>query len=215
MLTLKLLNNQVHPPLNLNIHRERESEGNRLVVGYIYAKMAESKEINSAPITPRIASVIGTPIGVSSPPVSCPPSQFHSPSLSRSPLLHESNGSYNLDDVEHAHAARAPVHANHSRAASHGIQPSKTPKTPRTPRTPRLSNLTPRFITPLGSPMRKALRFTKLDPQDAWLPITESRNGNRYYAAFHTLCSGIGIQALVLPLAFTYLGWYLITSLVN
>uniref|UniRef100_A0A5B6ZQ55 Amino acid transporter transmembrane domain-containing protein n=1 Tax=Davidia involucrata TaxID=16924 RepID=A0A5B6ZQ55_DAVIN len=82
--------------------------------------------------------------------------------------------------------------------------PSKTPKTPRTP---RLLSLTPRFITPLGSPIRKALHFTKLDPQDAWLPITESRNGNAYYAAFHTLCSGIGIQALILPVAFTILGW--------
>lgn len=142
--------------------------------------MAEAKEIYSAPITPRMASHMGTPVA-GSPPVSCPPSQFHSPSLSRSPLLHEENGD--------------------------GPRPSKTPnKTPRTPRTPRI-NLTPRFITPLGSPMRKALRMTKLDPQDAWLPITESRNGNQYYAAFHTLCSGIGIQALVLPVAFTILGW--------
>lgn len=79
-------------------------------------------------------------------------------------------------------------------------------KTPKTSRTPRLS-LTPRFITPLGTPVRRVLRLTKLDPQDAWLPITESRNGNAYYAAFHTLCSGIGIQALVLPVAFTILGW--------
>lgn len=55
--------------------------------------------------------------------------------------------------------------------------------------------------------IRRALQLTKLDPQDAWLPITESRNGNAYYAAFHTLCSGIGIQALVLPVAFTILGW--------
>ncbi|KAI4327808.1 hypothetical protein L6164_020226 [Bauhinia variegata] len=142
--------------------------------------MAEAKEINSAPITPGRASAMGTP-AVASPPVSCPPSQLHSPSLTRSPLLHSEN--------------------------EDGIRPSKTPKTPRTPiRTPRIS-LTPRFITPLGSPMRKALRFTKLDPQDAWLPITESRNGNKFYAAFHTLCSGIGIQALVLPVAFTVLGW--------
>ncbi|MCL8600345.1 amino acid transporter [Proteus mirabilis] len=83
----------------------------------------------------------------------------------------------------------------------------KTPRAGRTPRnfTPR--NFTPRFITPLGSPIRKALHLTKLDPQDAWLPITESRNGNAYYAAFHTLCSGIGIQALVLPVAFVTLGW--------
>ncbi|KAJ6336402.1 hypothetical protein OIU78_012904 [Salix suchowensis] len=49
--------------------------------------------------------------------------------------------------------------------------------------------------------------FTKLDPQDAWLPITESRNGNAYYSAFHTLSSGLGAQALVLPLAFTTLSW--------
>lgn len=69
------------------------------------------------------------------------------------------------------------------------------------------SSHTPNFFTPLGSPIRRAIQLTKLDPQDAWLPITESRNGNAYYAAFHTLCSGIGIQALVLPVAFTILGW--------
>ncbi|CAA2964941.1 lysine histidine transporter-like 8 [Olea europaea subsp. europaea] len=73
-------------------------------------------------------------------------------------------------------------------------------------------------VTPLASPMKKAMKsmqnyleeighLTKLDPQEDWLPITESRNGNAYYAAFHTLSSGIGIQALVLPLAFTALGW--------
>ncbi|KAL1180558.1 hypothetical protein V6Z11_A03G240200 [Gossypium hirsutum] len=103
------------------------------------------------------------------PPISAPPSQFHSPSLSRSPLLA-------LDDH---------------------IQPAN--------KTPRIS--TPRFVTPLGSPIRRALQLTRLYPHDAWLPITESRNGNAYYAAFHTLCSGIGIQALVLSVAFTILGW--------
>ncbi|KAF4373808.1 hypothetical protein F8388_007714 [Cannabis sativa] len=144
-------------------------------------------EINSAPITPRLSSTTPT--------VSCPPSQYHSPSLSRSPLL---------DGAAHGDGHPPP---NQQQQQS---SQSKTPKTPRTPRTPRLS-ITPRqlltpFITPLGSPVRKALRLTKLDPQDAWLPITESRNGNQYYAAFHTLCSGIGIQALVLPLAFTILG---------
>ncbi|KAL3597557.1 hypothetical protein D5086_009194 [Populus alba] len=111
------------------------------------------------------------------PPISAPPSQFHSPSLSRSPLL-------------------TPDH----------IVPSKTPKnsTPRNA-TPRIR--TPRFITPIGSPIRRALKLTRLDPEDAWLPITESRNGNAWYAAFHCLCSGIGFQALVLPVAFTVLGW--------
>ncbi|KAL5055361.1 hypothetical protein RYX36_036043 [Vicia faba] len=44
-------------------------------------------------------------------------------------------------------------------------------------------------------------------PKDEWLPLTESRNGNAYYAAFHILNSNIGFQALVLPVAFATLGW--------
>ncbi|KAL9312598.1 hypothetical protein ACSQ67_018050 [Phaseolus vulgaris] len=86
------------------------------------------------------------------------------------------------------------------------------PKTPKSPFSSRFMS------TPLASPMKKAIenmhgylgevgRFTKLDPQDDWLPITQSRNGNAYYAAFHVLSSGIGFQALLLPLAFTTLGW--------
>lgn len=145
--------------------------------------MADTPEIKSAPITPR-------------PPISCPPSsQYNSPSLSRSPLLSGVGG----DGEDGANAATSRKVREVKSAAS---------TAPHTPKrwTPR--NLTPRFITPLGSPIRKAMRMTKLDPQDAWLPITESRNGNAYYAAFHTLCSGIGIQALVLPVAFTVLGWY-------
>lgn len=43
--------------------------------------------------------------------------------------------------------------------------------------------------------------------QEAWLPITESRNGNAIFAMFHLLCSGIGFQALFLPVAFATLGW--------
>ncbi|KAG7011796.1 Lysine histidine transporter-like 8, partial [Cucurbita argyrosperma subsp. argyrosperma] len=106
------------------------------------------------------------------PRVVAPPAQFHSPSLTRSPLLSSD------DRIETV---------------------SKTPKS---------SSPRPRFnITPIGSPIRRALNLTRLDPHDAWLPITESRNGNAFYAAFHTLCSGIGIQALVLPVAFTILGW--------
>ncbi|KAH7833916.1 hypothetical protein Vadar_010994 [Vaccinium darrowii] len=132
--------------------------------------MGEGDEVSSAPMTPR--PVASSP----RPPISCPPSQFHSPSLSRSPLL-------------------TPI--------DHPETPITTAA--KTPNRSRFS--TPRFMTPLGSPLRKALHMTKLDPQDAWLPITESRNGNAYYAAFHTLCSGIGIQALILPVAFTILGW--------
>ncbi|XP_052114701.1 lysine histidine transporter-like 8 [Arachis duranensis] len=44
-------------------------------------------------------------------------------------------------------------------------------------------------------------------PKDEWLPITESRNGNAYFAAFHILNSNIGFQALMLPVAFATLGW--------
>ncbi|KAI4297819.1 hypothetical protein L6164_037684 [Bauhinia variegata] len=45
------------------------------------------------------------------------------------------------------------------------------------------------------------------NPNDAWLPITESRNGNAFYATFHILNSNIGFQALLLPVAFSTLGW--------
>lgn len=49
--------------------------------------------------------------------------------------------------------------------------------------------------------------LTRLDPRDAWLPVTESRGGNARYAAFHSLNAGLGFQALLLPLAFPGLGW--------
>ncbi|WCJ39965.1 Lysine histidine transporter-like 8 [Euphorbia peplus] len=147
----------------------------------------------SAAVTPKTASAATTPRPASpiassrqlypTPPISAPPSQFHSPSLSRTSLLSVGEG----DHIGPASANRTPK--------------SGTPKFS----TPRIR--TPRFITPIGSPIRRALRLTKLDPQDAWLPITESRNGNAYYAAFHCLCSGIGVQALILPVAFTTLGW--------
>ncbi|RWV80438.1 hypothetical protein GW17_00058293 [Ensete ventricosum] len=75
----------------------------------------------------------------------------------------------------------------------------------------------PRFLSPsvssaLGTPMKRVLvnlrgyleevgHLTKLNPHDAWLPITESRHGNAHYAAFHNLNAGIGFQALLLPIA--------------
>uniref|UniRef100_M1AQS5 Amino acid transporter n=1 Tax=Solanum tuberosum TaxID=4113 RepID=M1AQS5_SOLTU len=45
---------------------------------------------------------------------------------------------------------------------------------------------------------------------DSWLPITESRTGNAYTAAFHLLSTGLGNLAFVLPFAFTSLGWYVL-----
>ncbi|MBA0661202.1 hypothetical protein Goklo_005522, partial [Gossypium klotzschianum] len=80
------------------------------------------------------------------------------------------------------------------------------------------SFISPRFLSPIGTPMKRVLinmkgyleevgHLTKLNPQDAWLPITESRNGNAHYAAFHNLNAGVGFQALVLPVAFAFLGW--------
>ncbi|XP_002973261.2 lysine histidine transporter-like 8 isoform X1 [Selaginella moellendorffii] len=75
------------------------------------------------------------------------------------------------------------------------------------------------MLSPMGTPMRKAFgnmkcyleeigHIAKLNPQDAWLPITESRNGNAYYSAFHNLNAGIGFQCLLLPVAFSFLGWF-------
>ncbi|XP_030515522.1 lysine histidine transporter-like 8 [Rhodamnia argentea] len=117
------------------------------------------------------------------PPVSAPPMQmqYNSPSLSRKPLL-----------IALEPAAADNINSNNPRGGGGGGGGHNRNRS---------------FFTPLGSPVRKAIQMTKLDPQDAWLPITESRNGNAYYAAFHTLCSGIGIQALVLPVSFTILGW--------
>ncbi|KAJ4825474.1 hypothetical protein Tsubulata_038001 [Turnera subulata] len=82
------------------------------------------------------------------------------------------------------------------------IEPEDTSKTPR--------NGTPLFnFAPIsGTPVTIALKLTALNnEQDAWLPITQSRKGNAYHAAFHCLCSGIGVQALVLPVSFVFLGW--------
>ncbi|CAL9063037.1 unnamed protein product [Musa banksii] len=89
--------------------------------------------------------------------------------------------------------------------------------------TPTPAMISPRFLSPsissaVGTPMKRVLvnlrgyleevgHLTKLNPQDAWLPITESRNGNAHYAAFHNLNAGIGFQALLLPVAFAFLGW--------
>lgn len=151
-------------------------------------------EIRSLPVTPRSSAMAETPktrtVNAAGPAISAPPTQFHSPSLSRSPLLLES-----------------PIHI---KSSTNNPTPNKTPRS-RNSLTP--FSLTPSFLTPLGSPVRKIIKMTKLETQhdiddpDNWLPITESRNGNAYYAAFHTLCSGIGIQALILPVAFTILGW--------
>nr|GLL28397.1 lysine histidine transporter-like 8 [Ipomoea trifida] len=49
--------------------------------------------------------------------------------------------------------------------------------------------------------------YKELAPLDSCLPITESRNGNFFTITSHMLSSGIGLQALLLPVAFTSLGW--------
>ncbi|XP_027087939.1 lysine histidine transporter-like 8 [Coffea arabica] len=175
---------------------------------------AEVDQATSAPITPRAPpSIAPSPLVVSA-----PPSQFHSPSLSRSPLLTSADhpaGATKTPNTSRPPQSTAPspliVSAPPSQFHSPSLSRSPFLTSADHPagatKTPNRSRPASRFITPLGSPLRKALRLTKLDPHDAWLPITESRNGNAYYAAFHTLCSGIGIQALVLPVAFTVLGW--------
>lgn len=73
--------------------------------------------------------------------------------------------------------------------------------------------------TPMRSPLHKVLKstrgcleeighFTTLNPRDDWLPVTESRNGNSWYAGFHNMNASLGYQAILLPVAFTCLGWY-------
>lgn len=105
------------------------------------------------------------------------------------------------------------------------VSPAGGVKTPRTPWTPS-SLISPRFLSPIGTPMKRVLinmkgyleevgHLTKLNPQDSWLPITESRNGNAHYSAFHNLNAGIGFQALLLPVAFAFLGWYVILQNVS
>lgn len=75
------------------------------------------------------------------------------------------------------------------------------------PLSPLIIHIDP--LTPTGSsPSEAHPSLTHQHPKDAWLPITESRNGNAFYAAFHVLNSNIGFQALMLPLAFATLGWY-------
>ena len=183
------------------------------------SNMRESDDqVSSSPISPKPHLATHLPPQVSS----APPSQLQSPSLSRSPLAQTPHatpktktGGHKITLSHNLSAISAPV----SQLNSPSMSRSPFLGTPDRPvtvpasgaRTPlgfiRSRNLTPKFLTPLASPLRKALHLTKLDPHDAWLPITESRNGNAFYAAFHTLCSGIGIQALILPVAFTFLGW--------
>ncbi|KAL7117643.1 hypothetical protein ACP275_03G084800 [Erythranthe tilingii] len=144
--------------------------------------MATEVVASSGPTAPPAdGGEISSPAMVSGPPMSA---RYNSPSLSRKPLLLS---------IEHPNAV-----SSHNKTAANSNSNSNNNNN---------NSRTPNFLTPLGSPIRRAIKMTKLDPQDAWLPITESRNGNALYAAFHTLCAGIGIQALVLPVAFTILGW--------
>ncbi|MFS7978198.1 putative amino acid transporter, transmembrane domain-containing protein [Helianthus anomalus] len=144
---------------------------------------------------------------VGSNPITSPPSSNHhdSPPLSLSPDYPISVAT--TTEPKNGHEITfsiSPFNRSPDR-----LMTSIPPSGARTPNSTNIKsrNLTPKFLTPLASFSRIAFHLTKLDPTDAWLPITESRNGNAYYAAFHSLCAGIGIQALILPVAFTILGW--------
>ncbi|RAL50530.1 hypothetical protein DM860_014472 [Cuscuta australis] len=58
-----------------------------------------------------------------------------------------------------------------------------------------------------NSALERSESYRELAPIDSLLPITQSRNGNFFTVTFHLLSSGIGLQALLLPAAFTSLGW--------
>ncbi|XP_052203042.1 lysine histidine transporter-like 8 [Diospyros lotus] len=66
---------------------------------------------------------------------------------------------------------------------------------------------TPGAFSGVQGYLDQVVHLSKVNPQEDWLPITESRTGNALYAAFHSLSSGLGFQALLLPLAFATLGW--------
>ncbi|KAL2936941.1 Lysine histidine transporter-like 7 [Bienertia sinuspersici] len=51
------------------------------------------------------------------------------------------------------------------------------------------------------------------NPIEAWLPVTESRNGNIWSCIFHLVSSRLGTQALLLPFAFAVLGAWGLTYL--
>lgn len=110
-----------------------------------------------------------------------------------------------MESVIESPVVSKPPHAATSSAL---IEVESNPKTPRSPFSgaARMSPVKKAMVS-MQTYLDEIGHLTKLDPQDSWLPITESRNGNAYYAAFHTLSSGIGFQALLLPLAFTTLGW--------
>ncbi|KAF2302177.1 hypothetical protein GH714_033535 [Hevea brasiliensis] len=167
--------------------------------------MADVLEFGSTPATPKQGSV-----AASSPPISAPPSQFHSPSLSRSPLLSTS------DHVQPASANRTPRTSTPA-----------TPKQASTPATPKQANVaasTPPISAPPSQFHSPSLsRSPLLSTGDHIQPASTNRTPRtstpkistprlrtpRFITplAFHCLCSGIGVQALVLPVAFTTLGW--------
>ncbi|KAJ7566418.1 hypothetical protein O6H91_02G102100 [Diphasiastrum complanatum] len=163
-----------------------------------YERMEKTKEEEQYQVEMRAAD----PEVVSVPPTPQYGSTPLATSAQHSPLNFSSPGNYSPRPA----TAHTPIG---------NISPSNlvSPGEMRSPLTPL------RFtLSPIGTPVRKAFinmkqyledigHLTKLNPHDAWLPITESQNGNAYYSAFHNLNAGIGFQALLLPVAFTFLGW--------
>ncbi|BBN00446.1 lysine histidine transporter [Marchantia polymorpha subsp. ruderalis] len=165
-------------------------------------------EVSSRSDEPELISIPVTPQG------STPPSQA-SPRIFSPGILTPSGAQTPRGLALGAMGAMGASIPGSSKAPS--SLPTPSLPTPKTPWTPGLRS--PRFLgTPLATPMRRAFvnmkqyledigHFTTLNPRDAWLPVTESRNGNVFYAAFHTLNASIGFQSLFLPVAFMYLGW--------
>jgi hypothetical protein len=172
----------------------------------------EMNEINSHPATPRPNDVNSHPATPRMTEINSYPGTPRMNEINSHPVTPRMNEILSHSGTPRPEARTPPISTPPSQIHS----PSFT----RSPRQQASTPRTPRFMrTPLASPIRHAIvtmkghleelgHLTRLDPKDAWLPITESRSGNSYYAAFHTLSCGIGFQALVLPVAFTYLGWY-------
>ncbi|KAI5061071.1 hypothetical protein GOP47_0023576 [Adiantum capillus-veneris] len=187
---------------------------------------AGERELVSVPVTPKRVT----------PPLTPPSHSPTHPASATSPVVPLAVASAGYTGPSSSSLATTPhfSHVQFPQSASHtptggATRPSSSYTSPAVPRSPLITSAgagsktprtpwTPRFLSPIGTPVVKAMtnmksyledvgHFTKLNPQDAWLPITESRTGNAYYAAFHNLNAGIGFQGLLLPFAMFSLGW--------
>ncbi|CAM6119520.1 unnamed protein product [Calypogeia fissa] len=164
--------------------------------------------------TPTNLSNTASPIFT---PVSTGANTPHLPSPGR-PSLIGSQSFSNPGGIPVTTSTSVPESGSKQKFLKESYKPSASESAAGVLKSPRVFGWATPLLSPIGSPLRRRFEtmkvylqeighLTTIDPHDAWLPITESRGGNAYYAAFHNLNAIIGFQALILPVAFTFLGW--------